>query len=102
MKFVGLVPIDNVGVFLDILPEILTMMFGVLVKYRAGIVDFSYKNKEKIEAMVVADKFAGDLQDMDRRNTQLTHVTQSVVLADKDGPVAASQHQNTGLDLVDG
>jgi hypothetical protein len=43
-KFVGLVPIDDSSVFFDILPEILTMLFGALIKYRVAVIIFSKRN----------------------------------------------------------
>jgi hypothetical protein len=71
LQFVGLVPVDSIGVFLDILPEIITMLVGLIVKYRVQMVRYSDHNKERIMKEIVVDQFTGDIDEVQRKVTQL-------------------------------
>lgn len=79
-KYVGLAPVEDLKVFLDILPEILTMMLTTLILYRVEVVDYTEKNRTKIEETISDDKFVGYAADISKRVTRLTKISQSVVL----------------------
>lgn len=74
----GMVPVNDIGVFLDILPEILTMLLGSLMKYRANIIQFSEMNREKIEKIIVEAQFIGDVEDLERRLSSNTIISKSI------------------------
>lgn len=79
-KYIGLTPVDNLKVFLDILPEILTMMLATLIIYRIEVVEYTSKNRANIEEAISDDKFVGYAADMSKRVTRLSKISQSVIL----------------------